>query len=403
MKKSINLSFLHYIVGISSFVIVFMMIFSGSKDITTTYLGPKILSLTHIFILLFAGNLSIGFLYQIIHFAFKVEPKSIISGYITLILLTGGTILISTAFWRTFIAKNILLEIGGTMIFIAVFLFILNIFLSFRKIEKKTISEKFIITSTIWFLLTALGGIMMVVNASTGLLGKENPQLIKLHLHMGVIGWLIMLIIGILFKIFPLFFGNEIKNKKITNFAFYLSNLSLFSLVILHFIFENLIISSIVSGIFLLSIIIIMKELKSICRKKTSYLKISKFNEILIPLMIILSVLFFVLSVFSKENSIIYSIAYVASLLLGFITAFFYVIIPLTSSFINNYNSKSTSETNIENVNNYHMYFYFAGFCLFLSGIILQFPILINSSCGFFLISSIFLVKNLKDLMYSKQ
>src|SRR5690606_3002457 len=64
-------------------------------------------------------------------------------------------------------------------------------------------------------------------NFKYAFLPKDHLHFLRLHAHMGIAGWFLMLIIGVSAKLIPMFLVSRSQPSKLLSWSFYLINISL--------------------------------------------------------------------------------------------------------------------------------------------------------------------------------
>lgn len=209
----------YYAYGAVAFIIATVVMFFAAGDLAIGFTTPKVLSLTHIMILGWITMIIFGALYQLIPVVMEVKlfsEKLAMASFITLGL---GTPMMAISFWYNFIASTHLMMSGGGLVILSVLMFVINTLGSASKTEVKTIENRFIITSIFWLLLTVLLGISIII----------FPQILaygsfQIHIHLGIIGWFMMLVVGVASTLMPMFFIAHQLNKKLLEAAYWLIN-----------------------------------------------------------------------------------------------------------------------------------------------------------------------------------
>lgn len=217
----------YFAFGAISFLIAAIVLFVAAPDLTSHYLSPKLLALTHILVLGWVTMIIFGALYQLIPVVMEVKLYSEKLAVITFFLFGAGLIILSASFWTFNFGRNIGLEVGGYLIVAAIILFGINTIMSAAKTERKNIENAFIITAVIWLLLTVTLGILMVLNFAFHFIPGSHLQLLKMHAHIGFVGWFLLLVIGISSKLMPMFLIVHKLPTRLLHYAFYLINAGL--------------------------------------------------------------------------------------------------------------------------------------------------------------------------------
>ena len=313
----------HYISSAFFFLIIcFLLSFSGEAFIGH-YFHPKILAITHFTTLGWITLIIMGSLYQLIPvITNKKIHSSTLAAFVYFCTLIG-TILLAVSFW--IFEVGFLLELAAGVLFLGITLFVINILLSIKNSEEKNIVIDFIQVSVLWFWLTAFIGMLLAFNFRYAFLPKEHLHYLKIHAHIGLIGWFTCLIIGVASKLIPMFLLSAKINDKPLTISYYLINIGL-----LGFIIDGLFLNGqerllgyvliIFSGI-LFFLRYIAKVFKTRVRKKLDI----NFKHIYLSfLSISITIVLWIISklniISDKKIDLQISSAIVFSLLFGFIT-----------------------------------------------------------------------------------
>ena len=200
-----------------------------------------------------------------------------------------------------------------------------NILLTAKDSKEKSIEIDFIQASMLWFWLTAFIGSLLAFNFRFMFLPKEHLYYLKIHAHIGLIGWFLCLIIGVASKLIPMFLLSGKLNTKILTYSFYLINLGLLGFIIDALFFNGMnrviVYFIIIFLALLLFLSYIANAFKTRARKKLDInLKYTYISFFLIFIPIILWVILKIGLISNKGIEQQISTAIVYSLLFGFIT-----------------------------------------------------------------------------------
>jgi hypothetical protein len=209
--------------ALAFFSLSILIIFSGA-DILGPFYNGRLLAITHVAVLGWATMIVFGALYQLIPVVFETalfsEPLAKASTY----LFTISTAFLAYSFWSD--SFSTILIYASSLMFFSVALFVLNVLLSKRN-GKKNIQSRFVTTAVIWLLLTALFGLLISINFAFPFLEKVHLEYLKIHAHIGLIGWFVLLIIGVSSTLIPMFLiAHQLNEKKLSG-AFYFINIGL--------------------------------------------------------------------------------------------------------------------------------------------------------------------------------
>ncbi|HCN85078.1 MAG TPA: hypothetical protein DIT07_15890, partial [Sphingobacteriaceae bacterium] len=172
------------------------------------------------------GSLIIfGACYQLLPVILEIELYSYRIGWISLSMFVSGLILLVCSFWH--FQPGIYMQCGSLLLLSGILLFGFNVFITAKRINHTDIHQEFIITACIWLICTATLGTLLVFNFRYAFLPKEHVLFLKLHAHMGLAGWFLMLIIGVSSKLIPMFLISTRQMPRFLSWSYFLVNAGL--------------------------------------------------------------------------------------------------------------------------------------------------------------------------------
>jgi len=220
----------HFIYAAISFlVLTILVIFSGSS-FNGYFFQPDLLAITHVAALGWGTMVIFGALYQLIPVIFETALYSEKLARITFWTFGLGVISIVYAFWMGEFVTT--LPLAAILVFIGLGLFIFNVLMSIKKAEKKNIKTLFIGAATLWLGLTAFLGLLIALNYKYNFLDQSHLLYLKMHAHMGLAGWFLLLIIGAAATLIPMFLISHQMNENKLKYAFYFINTGLILLTL---------------------------------------------------------------------------------------------------------------------------------------------------------------------------
>jgi len=220
----------HFIAGGLSFLIVAVLLAISAPELLTVYYNNKLIAITHITILGWASMMVFGALYQLIPVVYETSLYSEKLSRITFWLFLISVSSLSYAFWIGSYAN--LLFYASLLMFGSLLLFIINLFLTYKKTQKPNIQSKFINTGIYWLAATELLGTLIALNFKYNFLSDSHLHYLKIHAHLGLIGWFLLLIIGAASILIPMFMVSHNLNEKKLNYAYYFINIALLAISI---------------------------------------------------------------------------------------------------------------------------------------------------------------------------
>lgn len=313
----------HFIFGAISFFVLAIMIILANTNTFEAYFNNKVIAITHMAVLGWATMIVFGALYQLIPVVFETSLYSEKLAKFTFWITAISVLFLTYSFWIG--AFSTLLVYAALLMFFSLLLFVINVILSYKKSELKNTSSKFIIAAILWLAATELMGAIIALNFKFNFLSAIHLHYLKIHATLGLVGWFLMLIIGVGSTLIPMFLiSHNLKYKKL-DYSFYLINVGLLGLIINWFLFQKIVFTIvfwllIVAGI-LFFISFIYESYKKRIRKKLDIgmqYSMLAIATILLPILISLVVLVGFNFKFELLSKVI--LLYGFSIVFGFIT-----------------------------------------------------------------------------------
>jgi hypothetical protein len=232
---SVRLPLQFIILGLFFFVVAqFLFWFSGPSILNVYFRTPIILGTVHLFLIGWATLVAMGAMYQLVPVAFQVNIYSEKLGHVQFLLTTVSLIgffygLIS--FHRDF------LLLFGTLLVIAISLFIINLVLSLKRMTNWSRMTSFVLSSLLSLTLTIGIGIILVLQQIIGILPYEWYQpLFYTHITLGLVSWFSLLLFGFSYKMVPMFSLAHGFSMELSHVVFYLFHAGLIVTILSYFI-----------------------------------------------------------------------------------------------------------------------------------------------------------------------
>jgi len=315
----------HFVFGAISFLVLTILILFNVESISGHYFNPKLLSLVHLTTLGWISMIIFGALYQLVPVVLDVKLHNEKLARVNFFIYALSIIIFVFAFWNLY-SKPLLFQIGGTLMFTSITLFSYNIMMSALNAKRKLIAAKFIITSIFWFFTTAVFGLILVFQLTSPYLDINHLQFLKAHAHFGMIGWFLLLIIGVSSRLIPMFLVTHNLNEKKLSFSLYVINIGLVALATVFFMELAPIYIIASAGIIVLGIASYVSFLVEAYRNRIKkILDIGMQHSAMAIITLIFPVIFAAIAPFTFENQYELSqqtvLVYGLSILLGFVTS----------------------------------------------------------------------------------
>ena len=227
----------HYAFAAVAFLVLSVLLLFSTDAFSGHYFHPKLLTLTHVAVLGWATMVIFGALYQLLPVVLDCKLYSEKLAVYTFGLLAAGTILLAYSFWYFQVGWT--MHVAACCLFVAFILFNINVMQTARTAPHWTIEADFIVTAAIWLLVTGLIGLLMAINLSLPFLPEDHVHYLKLHAHIGMAGWFLLLIIGVGAKLIPMFLLAHPKDTKKLNWSYNLINAGLVLFIFDHMLLHT--------------------------------------------------------------------------------------------------------------------------------------------------------------------
>ncbi len=215
----------HYLASGFCFVVFSAMLLCAAGSLHDYYFQPQLLAITHMAALGWATLIIFGAAYQLIPVVFETDLYSFRLPWLSFACFIPGLILLVYSFWL--FDTGLYMQAGGLLVLLAILIFCYVVFRTAARSANRSIQHDYILTACIWLASTAVMGVLLVFNFSYAFLPKDHLHFLKLHAHMGLSGWFLLLIIGVSSKLIPMFIvSRDLKNSLLV-WAYYLTNASL--------------------------------------------------------------------------------------------------------------------------------------------------------------------------------
>ncbi len=219
-----------------SFLFATILLFFSASAFTQHYFHPNTLAITHCMALGWGTMMILGASHQLVPVLIEGKLYSNVLAYISFVFGAIGIPLLIYGFY--FFNLGWPAQSGGILINAAVITYLLNLAVSMVKSKKENVHAVFIFTASLWLLLTTLLGLLLLYNFTAIILPKDSLHYLSLHAHIGIIGWFLLLVMGVGSRLIPMFLISKYNNTKLLWVIYGLMNGSLLSFI-LSFLFLN--------------------------------------------------------------------------------------------------------------------------------------------------------------------
>ncbi|HEX5400284.1 MAG TPA: hypothetical protein VFY06_14655 [Verrucomicrobiae bacterium] len=197
--------------------------------LATSHYSPNAVAVTHLFVLGWLCSVVLGAMYQLVPVALETKLHSERLAKIQFAFHVIGFIGMVSMF-RTWNMKGV--GYFGAVLTVGVGLFIYNIARTLLHVPKWNVIATAVASALAWFLLTVTAGLLLAAEQR----GYEpmlqfNPiAAMHAHAHLGAIGFFAMLIVGVSYKLMPMFTLSEVQSHRRAVWSVVLLNFGLIGL-----------------------------------------------------------------------------------------------------------------------------------------------------------------------------
>ena len=170
---------------------------------------PRLLALTHAWVLGFLGSATFGGIYQLLSVAVGEELAWPRLAWIHGALHAVGVPVMVAAFLR---GNFSWVAAGGSLVAVGALLASLNMAVTIGRARTKDAVAWAFGFSAFWLSATVIAGFLLAVNRAHPVLPGNSETWLKVHAHLGVVGFYLTLLQGAAFRLLPMFTLGDVKN-----------------------------------------------------------------------------------------------------------------------------------------------------------------------------------------------
>ncbi|MDP2301026.1 MAG: hypothetical protein Q8N03_01215 [Ignavibacteria bacterium] len=218
----------YFVAAIISFVVLNLLLLLNYSSISGHHFQPKILSINHIATLGWITMIIFGAMFQLVPVVLETKLFSEKLAEIQFWIYLPGVIGFVYCFWVFDTGFN--MTFFATLLNLAMFIFSFNIILTMKSVKSWNVTGWFLAAAIFYLIVTAIAGLLLAINLWTPYIKLSHLQYLNLHAHIAFIGWISMVIMGVSFKLIPMFtlsHGYSLTHAKL---AFWMINIGLFGI-----------------------------------------------------------------------------------------------------------------------------------------------------------------------------
>jgi len=217
-----------------SFLIATILILTNTSAFTQHYFNSHTLAITHVMALGWGTMIILGASHQLFPVMIEGKLHSNLLAYLSFIFAAIGIPLLVFAFYG--FNMGLVAKAGAILINFAVISYLTNLWLSIYDSKSRNVHAVFAFTAVLWLFITTLLGLLLVWNFTSNVFSKDSLYFLSLHAHLGIIGWFLLMIIGVGSRLIPMFLISKYENKKQLWLVYSLINAGLISFIFMFFL-----------------------------------------------------------------------------------------------------------------------------------------------------------------------
>jgi hypothetical protein len=193
----------YFVTSLAFFLAGVFLTLINYTDFQEFYFQPHILAITHTLALGWITMIISGAMYQLIPVVFRVRVFSITLAYFQYYVLTVGAIGMIYGFYKFNISMGFV--VFASLAYLGVVTFVLNVLMSMTKVKEWNITGVHFITAMIFLFIAVSVGLILALNLQFGFLMVNHLEILKVHAHIAIVGFVTLVIFGAVYQLVPMF------------------------------------------------------------------------------------------------------------------------------------------------------------------------------------------------------
>lgn len=300
-----------------------LLLLFSAQAFSVHYFHPQLLAITHIMALGWGTMMIMGAAHQLLP-VLSGNPLYSNKLAITSFLLTGaGVPLLSCAFYTFQMGDPA--KWGGRLVLLGILAFLINGGQTVFRQSKQNVHVVFVYTAMVWLFFTAFFGLVLVYNFTTDLLPENAVHYLPLHAHAGIVGWFVMLVMGVASRLLPMFLVSKYRNDQVLWWIYGLLNSAMVLYVVLFYTASAPQVNSIPALLFYVAVVLFLWYCAGVYRARLRrhadlQMRYALLSVIMMLLPALLLLLLIAMAGFSGDLPVQYAVLYGFVIFFGWIT-----------------------------------------------------------------------------------
>ena len=302
-----------YFYAAIAFLIATILLLLSASDITSHYFLPHTLAITHIMALGWGTMMILGASHQLVPVLIEGKLYSNKLAYASFTLAAIGIPLLVYGFY--IFDMGVHTQCGGILIILAIIAYLINLAVSMVKSKQENVHAFFIFTAAIWLLATTIVGLLLLYNFTQPLLPKSSLDYLPVHAHIGIVGWFLLLVMGVGSRLIPMFLISKYSNIRQLWWIYGLVNVGLLAFVYIFLYTDsksllNIPLLAVAAAIVLFGNFCFKSYQQRIRKKVDEQMKVSLLSVLMMLLPVIFLVIIIILLILSQKENVNLIITY---------------------------------------------------------------------------------------------
>ena len=312
-----------YVYAAFSLLVATILLIFTTNAFTQHSFHPHTLAITHTMALGWGTMMILGASHQLVPVLIEGKLYSEWLAYLSFALAGAGIPLLVYSFFTFNLGWPA--WIGGTLVNVAILFYIINLAISILQSKQENVHAIFIFTAAAWLFITTMVGLFLLFNFTLLIFPKDSIQYLSLHAHLGIVGWFLLMIIGVGSRLIPMFLISKYNNPNKLWLIYFLINAGLIVFIVQFIFFPDTLnyllpVAFIIISLALFAQYCYRAYQQRIRRAVDEQIKISLIAVLMLALPIIFLVIILFVLLASAENSALV-LSYGFSIFFGWITA----------------------------------------------------------------------------------
>ncbi|MFI5256777.1 MAG: hypothetical protein ACHQRK_05890 [Gemmatimonadales bacterium] len=166
------------------------------------YASPHVAGVTHLFTLGWLTTTIFGALHQLLPVALGAPVRSRRVGHIAFWTFAPGAGVFAAGVATS---STMLHHVGLALLATGIVLAVGNVAASLARAPKRDVTFAAIAVAISFLASTLVLGVVLVHNLHTGFLGEARVRVLAIHLHVALVGWALVMMVGVSHRLMPMF------------------------------------------------------------------------------------------------------------------------------------------------------------------------------------------------------